>query len=138
MINNYHDNNKEKDKDKNKDISISQSNKINTQLLSDKGLTNNSRNFCLDNKSEKKKRVSILDLKDEIKESDDLENRPLEKQEFNWFKYIWYLICCGKNDPKIAYYEDFRAKLISEENIIQNYLDVYRLLKANNLQKVNI
>ena len=86
----------------------------------------------------KKKRVSILDLKDEAKEIEDFENRPLERQEFNWFKYIWYLICCGTNDKKIAYYEDFRAKLISEENIIQNYLDVYRLLKANNLQKVNI
>ena len=137
ILNNYHDNNKDKDKDK--DLSINQNNKINSQLLSERGLSNNSKNIFKDNKTEKKKRVSILDFKDEIKDSDDyLENRPIEKQEFNWFNYIGYLISCGTNDKKIAYFEDFRAKLISEENIIQNYLDVYRLLKENNLQKVNI
>ena len=43
------------------------------------------------------------------------------------------MICCGRNDKKIAYYETFRSKLISEENIIQNYLDIYRLLKINNI-----
>ena len=48
------------------------------------------------------------------------------------------MICCGTNDKKISYYEDFRAKLISEENIIQSYLDVYRLLKTNNLSKISI
>ena len=53
-----------------------------------------------------------------------------KKQNFNWFEYILYLICCGKNNPKIQYYEDFRAQIISEENIIQNHLDVYKLLKA--------
>ena len=121
------------DKNKDKDISI---NKINSQLLSEKDSNNIINNNCKDNKNEKKT-VNIMDL-NEIKENEDFENRPLEKQKFNWFKYIWYLICGGKNNQKIAYYEDFRAKLISEENIIQNYLDIYRLLKANNLQKVNI
>jgi len=65
----------------------------------------------------------------------DCENRPLKKQKFNWFHYISYLICCQKNNPKISYYEDLRAKLISEENIIQSYLDVYLLLKTYNLLK---
>ena len=71
----------------------------------------------------------------EKKEEFDPEAKPLEKQNFNWFKYLGYLICCGRNDKKIAYYEDFRAKMISEENIIQNYLDIYKLLKACNIKK---
>ena len=54
-----------------------------------------------------------------------------EKQNFNWFSYIKYMILCGKNNPKISYYEDFRTKLISEENIIQNYIDIYNLLEEN-------
>ena len=65
----------------------------------------------------------------------NLEDRSIEKQNFNWLQYIWYLICCQKNNPNISYYEDFRAKLISEENIIQTYLDVYQLLKTNHIPK---
>ena len=45
------------------------------------------------------------------------------------------MVLCGKNNPYISYYEDFRAKLISEENIIQNYIDVYKLLEVNKLKK---
>ena len=66
----------------------------------------------------------------------DLEDRSIEKQNFNWLQYIWYLICCQKNNPNISYYEDFRAKLISEENIIQTYLDVYQLLKTNHINRL--
>ena len=73
----------------------------------------------------------FINSKNEKEDNVDWENRPIEKQNFNWFHYIYYLICCQKNNPKISYYEDFRAKLISEENIIQAYLDVYQLLKAN-------
>ena len=77
-------------------------------------------------------------LKDDAtteKRDDDLENRPLEKQNFHWCKFLGYLICCGRNDEKMKYYEDFRAKLISEENIIQNYLDTYKLLKHCDIKK---
>ena len=56
----------------------------------------------------------------------DIEKRPLEKQNFHWCKYLRYLLCC-KDDNKIKYYEDFREKIISEENIIQSYLDIYKL-----------
>ena len=63
------------------------------------------------------------------------ENNHIHKQDFTWFRYILYLIYCQKNDQKINYYETFRAKLISEENIIQNYLDIYKLLKVNNIPK---
>ena len=62
-------------------------------------------------------------------------NKSIQKQNFTWIRYIWYLICCGKSDKKISYYETFRSKLISEENIIQSYLDIYGLLKINNIQK---
>ena len=71
----------------------------------------------------------------EKKDDFDQQTKPLEKQNFHWHKYLGYLICCGRNDKKIASYEDFRAKMISEENIIQNYLDIYKLLKACNIKK---
>ena len=73
------------------------------------------------------------DISSEKKKGD--EDKPLEKQNFNWCKYLGYLISCGRNYKKITYYEDFRAKLISEENIIQNYMDIYKLLKVCNIPK---
>ena len=52
--------------------------------------------------------------------------------------YISFLTCCGKNNPIFSYYESFRGKLISEENIIQSYLDLCRLFKIHNLQKKSL
>ena len=62
----------------------------------------------------------------------------IKNRNFNWFKYIWYLICCRSNDKTISYYENLRSTLISEENIIQNYLDIYQLLKINGIEKKDI
>ena len=62
----------------------------------------------------------------------------IKRHNFNWFKYIWYLICCKSNNNMIGYWENIRYSLISEENIIQNYIDIYTLLKIHNIEKKNI
>jgi len=64
-----------------------------------------------------------------------LSNKPNGHNNFNWFSYIKFMVLCGKNNPKISYYVDFRTKLISEENIIQNYIDIYNLLDINKIRK---
>ena len=51
-----------------------------------------------------------------------------EKQDINWFKYIRYIICCKRRNSKILYYEEHRAQIISEESIIQDHLDLYKLI----------
>ena len=84
----------------------------------------------------KEKRILDLNKNDKPENIDDIDNnKPINKINYNCIKYLWYSIPCGKTDSKIDYYENFRAKLISEETIIQNYLDVYRLLKLNNITK---
>ena len=66
------------------------------------------------------------------------EDKPLHKIDMNIFTFIWYLICCCRNNPGIKYYEDFRGDMISEENLIQVQLDVYKLLKiAENDKSIN-
>ena len=81
-----------------------------------------------------KRPISLFKIDSITKEKiNDLDNRPIEKQNFTWFKYFWYLLNLKKNNNRILYYETFRAQLISEENIIQTYLDVYKLLKYCNL-----
>ena len=66
------------------------------------------------------------------KKEDDIKS--LEKQNFSYFTYIKYMICCGKNNPKISYYEEFRNQIISEENMVQYHLDIYKLLKSCNIE----
>jgi hypothetical protein len=63
------------------------------------------------------------------------ENKKMEKQNLSWLAYIQFIICCGRNSPKIQYYDDFRKQIISEENILQYHLDIYKLLKACNIEK---
>ena len=66
------------------------------------------------------------------------EELSIKRANFNWLKYIRYLICCKTHDNKLEYWGKIRTSLISEENIIQNYLDIYQLLKINGLSKKDI
>ena len=79
-------------------------------------------NYCQQRNTERKDSTkrSIKEKKEEN------ENKQLEKQNFNWFNYLAYLVCCGKTNKNITYYKEFRIRLISEENIIQNFLDIYK------------
>ena len=64
----------------------------------------------------------------------------LEKQNFNWFKYIWHKIYCGKKIRIISYYEKIRKKTISEEGIFRGSLDIYnilQLLKLDEIKEIN-
>jgi len=82
---------------------------------------------------------SIEDKKDEKeKNEDNKKESKIKKQNFNWFKYMWYLICCCSNNKIIRHYEKIRESLISEENIIQNYIDIYNLLKIDGINKKSI
>ena len=62
--------------------------------------------------------------------------KPINKQKFSFLKYIYYILC-GKNNPKIKYYENFRSQIISEENMIQNHFNIYKLLQVCDLKNLN-
>ena len=47
---------------------------------------------------------------------------------FCWCQYIWYMICCGTSNKNITYYEKFREKILSEENIIISNYNLYKLI----------
>jgi len=76
-----------------------------------------------------------MDSEKNRKSKKNKKDKSNKKPKLNFCKYIGYRICCGKNDRMIKYYENIRESLISEENIIQNYLDIYELLKLNNIPK---
>ena len=58
------------------------------------------------------------------------EYKRIERISFNFFDYLSYLICNKKN--KILRYEDFRKTIVSEEQIIQTYIKLYKILNNFN------
>ena len=69
--------------------------------------------------------------------NNDENKKSLKKQGFTWFKFIFYIICLKRNNPRIKFFEDVRAQIISEENILQNYSDIYKLLKICKIKNHN-
>ena len=85
------------------------------------------------NDKEKDKDLDKKTIKNIIIENNANDNRPNQKQNFNFVRYIWFNICCRRNNPNILYYEDYREKILSEENIIKGYIDISNLIKLNKL-----
>ena len=58
-------------------------------------------------------------------------NEKLKRQnkQNNFFYFILYQITCGKKFTTFDVYKKFRKKIISEEHLIRNHLNVYNLLK---------
>jgi len=48
----------------------------------------------------------------------------------NFFYYLIFLITCRKKKNYFNYYREFRMKIISEEHLIRNHLNVYNLLRV--------
>ena len=48
----------------------------------------------------------------------------------NFFNYLIFLITCRKKKLYFNFYREFRMKIISEEHLIRNHLNIYNLLKV--------
>ena len=55
--------------------------------------------------------------------------RPINKQRFSLCCYILYMVLFKSKNSTIKFYDNFRAQILSEENFMQNNLDVYKLLE---------
>ena len=69
---------------------------------------------------------------EQIKKHEEINNKidDKKKEEKTFFNYICYRISCGKNCNYFKIYEKFRIKIISEEHLIRNHLNIYNLLKV--------
>ena len=104
------------DEEQNKSINISlpiKKNKIETFL----------------NRIRTSKKKSNYRINQFINEEDKITEKMINKKSnLNLFKYIWFIICCKRNNSIISFYEEYRAKFISEENIIQDSLNINRIV----------
>ena len=103
-------------------------NKETTNNINDVGYINNS----ISTKS-KNNETQIISKEDELKTL----YYTLFKKKFNFWYYRWYKLTCRKRNRYFKEYEDFRIKIISEENLIKNHLNICNLLKVNEISRIN-
>ena len=77
---------------------------------------------------------SVHKLDSDIKEK---KYKPIVKQNFTFMQYIYFVICCKRKNPKMSYYESFRTQVISEENLIQNHFNIFKLLSLCKIENLN-
>ena len=71
----------------------------------------------------------------EYKDGEKENHHHNKKSNISFFKFLGYLFTCGKSNPNISYFLNMREKIISEENTVQFYFDIYKLLKACKLDR---
>ncbi len=65
----------------------------------------------------------------------DYKNNDKTKKDKNFFDFIKYILKCNKNDNYFYIYDNFRIKILSEEHLIRNHLNIYNLLKINDKKR---
>ena len=85
-------------------------------------LQNNNKILNVINKDRKYNSQNIIPVNEKNKEY-----KSIKKISLDFLEYLGYKICKIKRN-KILIYESFREKIISEEQFIQNFIDIYKLL----------
>ena len=123
----FNEKSEKKENNENDNINIyskkkSHNNKL--HLFDDGYNINNKKKLNQKTYNKKSRQRKITDKNSESDENND------NDKEFKFCKYLGYMICCKRKNKTLNYYEHFRIKIISEENIINNYFDVYNLLDS--------
>jgi hypothetical protein len=80
-----------------------------------------------------KKSNKIKNLKDSNinnKEKEKEKEKEKNEREKTFCNYFIYKITCGKKKEFFNTYQKFRIKIISEEHLIRNHLNIYNLMKV--------
>ena len=130
--NNIYIKNFEKEKNKENINKIIEENRFNNNLSRSQNIFfNNSEELKYNNNSYKKS-----EDKYNINNNSNVYNKyykvcsKITEEKKNFCKYILFKILCGKKYKWFEIYNNFRKKIISEEHLIKNYLNIYNLLKG--------
>ena len=96
----------------------------------DKSIENGVQQINKEKSEEDLGKLKRMSTRNEIRRDFSLIN---EKEKFNCFSYLFYICFCKKINSNIKYYEELRRLIISEECMIQNYLNIYKLLEIQNI-----
>ena len=118
----------EKDLFKNKNI-INSKNKN----ISDKGLSKTDE-LCITNIDIIKDEINNKDKKNEKKDNNKRskkDNKNNNKTNHSFWNYVLFKLSFEKKNTFFKINQNFRIKIISEEHLIRNHLNIYNLLRVN-------
>ena len=105
--------------------------KASSSMIKDK--SSSPMDMDIDNKEKKmiSKKEQLNKTKNDGDEIDMPSFDPFKETKLNFIEFAYnYIIFCKKKKNSIEVYDNFRMKIISEENMIQNYLDIHTLNKS--------
>ena len=85
------------------------------------------------NKNKNNKSDKILKKKTTFNSNDIMIST--NKEKLNFFTYFAYKLLCGKKYRYYKGFEEFRKRIISEEHLMKNHLNIYNLLKYSKKKK---
>jgi len=125
------DNKKKNKNEKNNSLAQKVKNEKPNRIKNTK-LNNNSQNSNCFVSSEKINTNNDIKIPNDNKIKDDNfeKNRTLKRGITHFFDFFLHEISCKKKKHFFKVYTDFRIKIISEEHLIRNHLNVYNLLRV--------
>ena len=138
------DNNNENNKiAKSKKYNEKEKKHYNTNYLNEDNDMSKSNNNII-NKDPKKNYTDIERDFNESKNKDKNDNNNNDKEDVeyknknnNFWNYLIYAITFKNRKKLFKVYEDFRIKIISEEHLIRNHLNIYNLMKVTEKKRHN-
>ena len=88
-----------------------------------------STDFCIRNSIENK-------IESPKGQNNEKKKKDKKNENNNFWNFILYKLSLDKNNTTFEIYRNFRIKIISEEHLIRNHLNIYNLLRVNE-RKIN-
>ena len=70
--------------------------------------------------------INLFNISEKGKNDDKIK----ENSEVNFWNFILFRISCEKRKSFFNVYQKFRIKIISEEHLIRNHLNIYNLMRV--------
>jgi len=93
----------------------------------DNNLSKSNNNICATSTDNIKS--NHIDTK-KIKNLNKYNNRAEREKDKNFCGFLFFKFLCGKKENIFNIYNEFRIKMISEEHLIKNHLNIYNLLRV--------
>ena len=106
--------------------------KDNKNKKNEKDIKVNNISYMNSNLFASKENINISSEKLKYKDNKNFRyiDTPKKLELTNFFNYLIFLITCRKKKQYFNFYREFRMKIISEEHLIRNHLNIYNLLKV--------
>ena len=125
--------NNEKIKNKlsdNMNYSLEKQNNKNTKTSKiDNNFSKSNNNMCITSTDNINDNQNRIDTK-KIKNLKKFNNRDEREKDKNFCSFLFFKFSCENKENIFKIYKEFRIKMISEEHLIKNHLNIYNLLRV--------